>query len=138
MKNNDRYWDCLDQAMEATQVCGAVAATAEAEAKAARERAETGDRSLSAREGELTARIALLRERRIGARGQVERSLAELYERIAARKRPAVVTVTRGICTGCRVDIPPQTWVASIASRMRVSQTEIASRAWSISRSSAV
>ena len=99
------------EAMEATQASGAAAAAAEAEAKAARERAESGDRSLSVREGELAARIVLLREQRSGVRGQVERSLAELYERIAARKRPAVVTVTRGICTGCRVDIPPQTFV---------------------------
>ena len=61
-----------------------------------------------AREGELASRIAVLRERRSDAKGQVERGLAELYERIALRKRPAVVAVTRGMCTGCRVDIPPQ------------------------------
>ena len=107
------------EAMEATQACAEVAAAAEAEAKAARVQAETGERSLSAREGELAARIIELRERRTEARGQVERSLAELYERIAARKRPAVVIVTRGICTGCRVDIPPQIFV-DLQSRRRV------------------
>jgi len=107
------------EAMEAIEACAEVAAAAEAEAKTARERAETGNRSLSAREGELAARIVELRERRTEARGQVERSLAELYERIAARKRPAVVIVTRGICTGCRVDIPPQIFV-DLQSRRRV------------------
>ncbi len=107
------------EAMEAAQVCAEVTAAAEAAAKAARERAETGARSLLAREGELTARIEVLRAERVPARAKVERSLAELYERIATRKRPAVVIVTRPICTGCRVDIPPQIFV-DLQSRKRV------------------
>lgn len=96
------------EAMERIEACGEAVTLADAEARAARERAEAEDRSLSRREGELVARIAELRNSREAVRGQVERNLAELYERIAARRRPAVVTVTRGICTGCRVDIPPQ------------------------------
>jgi predicted nucleic acid-binding Zn-ribbon protein len=107
------------EAMEAAQVCAEASATAQAEAKAAGERAETGERSLLAREGELAGRIEALAAQRALAREQVERSLAELYERIATRKRPAVVIVTRGICTGCRVDIPPQIFV-DLQSRKRV------------------
>src|SRR5262245_570067 len=107
------------EAMEGIEACGAAVAAAEAEAKAAGERAQAGTRTLAARESELGARIAALRERRAEARGKVERDLIELYERIAARKRPAVVTVTREICTGCRVDIPPQRFV-EILSHQRV------------------
>jgi predicted nucleic acid-binding Zn-ribbon protein len=107
------------EAMEAIEACSATVATAEGEAKASGERAEVGARALTAREAELGGRIAGLRERRAEARARVERELIELYERIAARKRPAVVTVTREICTGCRVDIPPQRFV-EILSRKRV------------------
>jgi predicted nucleic acid-binding Zn-ribbon protein len=99
------------EAMEAIESCGAAVSAAEGEAKASGERAQTGARTLAARETELAGRIVELRERRAEARGRVERDLVELYERIAVRKRPAVVTVTREICTGCRVDIPPQRFV---------------------------
>jgi predicted nucleic acid-binding Zn-ribbon protein len=107
------------EAMESIEACGAALAAAEGEAKAAGERAQVGTRTLAAREAELGARIAELRALRAEARGRVDRDLIELYERIAARKRPAVVTVTREICTGCRVDIPPQRFV-EILGRERV------------------
>jgi predicted nucleic acid-binding Zn-ribbon protein len=107
------------EAMEAVQTSADAEEAAETGAKAARERSETGARALLAREHELATRIAELREKRVGVREQVERSLAELYERIATRKRPAVVIVTRGICTGCRVDIPPQIFL-DLQGRKRV------------------
>ena len=107
------------EAMEAVQACHDASAAAEAAAKAAGERAEVGERALLARGGELAARIEALRSERAAASVGIERSLVELYERIATRRRPAVVTVTRGICTGCRVDIPPQT-VVDLQSRSRV------------------
>src|SRR5262245_45260009 len=107
------------EAMEAIESSGAAVAAAEGEAKASGERAQAGMRTLAAREAELDGRIAELRGRRAEARGRIERDLVELYERISSRKRPAVVTVTREICTGCRVDIPPQRFV-EILSRERV------------------
>ncbi len=99
------------EAMEAIETCGAAVAVAEGEAKASGERALVGARTLAARETELAGGIAELRGRRAGACERVERDHVELYERIASRKRPAVVIVTREICTGCRVDIPPQRFV---------------------------
>ena len=107
------------EAMEAIEACTRAVAAAEAAAKGARERAASEDRALTIRERALAARIEELRALRVELRGQVDRSLIELYERVAARKRPAVVTVTRGICTGCRVDIPPQT-VVDLQSRAQV------------------
>lgn len=107
------------EAMEAIEACAAEVSAAEAAAKGARERAESEERALAVREGELALRIAALRERRGEAKGQIERGLVELYERVAVRKRPAVVIVTRGMCTGCRVDIPPQS-VVDLQSRKRV------------------
>jgi len=107
------------EAMEAVQAAVDATAAAEAEAKAARERTEAGERALLARESELGARIEALRSQRTALRQGVERSLAELYEKIATRKRPAIVVVTRSICNGCRVDIPPQTFL-DLQSRKRV------------------
>jgi predicted nucleic acid-binding Zn-ribbon protein len=107
------------EAMEAIEACGAAAAAAEGEAKAAADRAQAGALTLAARESELSGRIGELREARAELRGRVDRDLAELYDRVAARKRPAVVVVSRAICTGCRVDIPPQTFV-DLLGRKRV------------------
>jgi predicted nucleic acid-binding Zn-ribbon protein len=105
--------------MEAIEACGAAVASAEGEAKAAGDRAQAGSLTLTARETELAGRIGELRRLRAELHGRVDRELAELYERIASRKRPAVVVVSREICTGCRVDIPPQTFV-EILGRRRV------------------
>jgi predicted nucleic acid-binding Zn-ribbon protein len=107
------------EAMESIEAASEAAATAEADAKATRDRVEALGRSLAAREAELAERIDGLQGQRAEARGRVDRALAELYDRISARKRPAIVAVTREICTGCRVDIPPQTFL-EIRARARV------------------
>ncbi len=107
------------EAMESIEAASETEAGAEAEAKATRDRVEVEGRALAAREAELSERIGRLREQRAEAKGSVDRALADLYERIHARKRPAIVTVTREICTGCRVDIPPQTFL-EIRARARV------------------
>jgi len=99
------------EAMEAVATSGAALAEAERAAKSAGERVDASARALAARERELDARIAQLRERRTQARGLVDAELAALYERVAARRRPAVVTITGAMCTGCRVDIPPQRYI---------------------------
>lgn len=99
------------EAMEAVASSGAAQAAAERNAKAASERARASGQALEARERELGARIEQLRERRSEARGLVDAELAALYERVAARRRPAVVTITTTMCTGCRVDIPPQRYI---------------------------
>jgi predicted nucleic acid-binding Zn-ribbon protein len=97
------------EAMEAIEARSEAAAAAEAALKLVQERAVGGCHALDSRESELDARIGALRVRRGDVRSGVPRELAELYDRIAKRRRPAVVTITREICVGCRVDIPPQT-----------------------------
>jgi predicted nucleic acid-binding Zn-ribbon protein len=104
------------EAMEAIETHSAALAAGEREVKAARERADAGGHALASRERELAARIAELRERRGDLRGRVDAQLADLYERIAARRRPAVVTITGEICAGCRVDIPPQSYIEILRS----------------------
>ena len=99
------------EAMEAIETRSEAAAAAEAAVKVAQERGAAGRHALETRESELDARIGALREQRSAVRSGVPREVAELYDRIATRRRPAVVTITREICAGCRVDIPPQTYI---------------------------
>jgi predicted nucleic acid-binding Zn-ribbon protein len=99
------------EAMEAVATSGAALAEAERSAKSAGERSGASAQALEARERELAARIATLRERRAEARALVDAELAALYDRVAARRRPAVVMITTTMCTGCRVDIPPQRYI---------------------------
>jgi predicted nucleic acid-binding Zn-ribbon protein len=42
------------------------------------------------------------------------------YERIAKRRRPAVILVQEERCGGCRVGIPPQTFIEIMRSEMIV------------------
>jgi predicted nucleic acid-binding Zn-ribbon protein len=99
------------EAMEAIEARSEAAAAAEAAVKVAQERGVAGRHALETRERELEARIGALREQRSAVRSGIPRAIAELYDRIAIRRRPAVVTITREICAGCRVDIPPQTYI---------------------------
>jgi predicted nucleic acid-binding Zn-ribbon protein len=79
-------------------------------------RIEAEERSLDAREQELTAGIARLREQREELTGQLDAKLLEQYARIAARRKPAVVLIDKELCIGCRVDIPPQTYIEILRS----------------------
>lgn len=99
------------EAMEAIEARSKAAGAAEAALKIAQERTAGGSDALEARERELDVRIAALRGQREAVRVGIPREFAELYDRIATRRRPAVVTITREICAGCRVDIPPQTYL---------------------------
>jgi predicted nucleic acid-binding Zn-ribbon protein len=99
------------EAMEAIEARAESAAAAEAALKLAQERSAAGRQAFDAREHELAARIASLREQRVAVVAGIPRELAQLYERVATRRKPAVVQVTRELCPGCRVDIPPQTYL---------------------------
>jgi predicted nucleic acid-binding Zn-ribbon protein len=103
--------DCETRILEAMEAID----LAESERAAAQEQlaklqaqgqAEIG--ALDAREGELSARIAELRERRGALAAGVDASLREQYERIASRHRPALARVSGEICQGCRVHVPAQ------------------------------
>jgi predicted nucleic acid-binding Zn-ribbon protein len=74
-------------------------------------RLDAEEQALARREAELETKLAELRQRRTELCENVPRELRERYERIAARRRPAVVLVQRESCEGCRVDIPPQDYI---------------------------
>lgn len=64
--------------------------------------------AFDAKEKDLGARIAELREARRSACARVPEELLAQYEKIAAFRRPAVTPVRNAICWGCRVHVPPQ------------------------------
>jgi predicted nucleic acid-binding Zn-ribbon protein len=99
------------ESMEAIESAREVLGTAEGTARGEGTQLEAKEQALDAREKELAASIARLREQRGELVGGIARELRELYERIASRRRPAVVLVSKELCEGCRVDIPPQAYI---------------------------
>ncbi len=99
------------EGMEAIETARAALATAEAEGAETRERLAAEESALDSRESELAAAAARVREARAVVRPDIESKLLELYEKIAARRRPAVVLISNEMCLGCRVGIPPQSYI---------------------------
>ncbi len=99
------------ESMEAIETAREALRKAEAAAREEGRRIDADEQSLEAREKELAAGIARLREERGGVARRVPAELAGRYERIASRRRPVVVVVTRELCEGCRVNIPPQSYI---------------------------
>jgi predicted nucleic acid-binding Zn-ribbon protein len=96
------------EAMDAIETGSRERAAAEEQVEKVLARVAADGTALDARERELAARIAELREVRVACRASLESELLEQYEKIASRRRPAVVRVREEICLGCRVNIPPQ------------------------------
>ena len=51
-----------------------------------------------------------MKDERRAAADQIERDLLRKYEFIASHVRPAVVPARNEVCTGCHMNIPPQTY----------------------------
>lgn len=88
---------------------------AEAAARAAAKRFADLGAHLEARAAELAKEVERLRGARAEIAPQVDDELRAHYERVAARRRPALVPVSGEICPGCRVGIPPQILVDLIS-----------------------
>lgn len=76
-----------------------------------RSRLEAERRAIDARDEECTREIARLQVLRSEVRPGVERELLTHYERVAKRRRPSVILVKEERCGGCRVGIPPQSFI---------------------------
>jgi predicted nucleic acid-binding Zn-ribbon protein len=106
--------DCETRILESMDAIEAARADVAAAERAQREthvRLEKEERALGAREPELAHGIQELRVRREAICTHVGAELLSLYARVSSRRRPAVVRISRGICEGCRVDIPPQSFI---------------------------
>lgn len=76
-----------------------------------RARLDAERRAVEARDEECRREIERLKERRAEVGPGVGPELLNHYERIANRRRPAVVVVDEERCGGCRVGIPPQSFI---------------------------
>jgi hypothetical protein len=99
------------EGMEAIESARAALATGEAEVAEILGRLDTEEKTLDERERELVAAAARVREARAVVRPDIESKLLEKYEKISARRRPAVVLISNEMCVGCRVGIPPQSYI---------------------------
>ena len=102
--------------MDAIEQSRGQLAEVEKQVAEARSRLEAERRANDARDVELTSEIDRLRTLRSEVGPGVERELLKHYERIANRRRPAVILVKEERCGGCRVGIPPQTFIEIIRS----------------------
>ncbi len=99
------------EAMEAMEQANLELESGDRDVAALRERLAREERALDEREQRLQKEISELRQRREEIAGALDATLLVRYERIAARRSPAVAVVNRELCLGCRVDIPPQSYI---------------------------
>ncbi len=105
------------EGMEKIEEASAAQRRAERGAAEVSKRIEAEEKACDERERTLAARIAELDGARSETTARVPAELLEQYEKIATRRRPAVVKVNAEICSGCRVDIPPQLFVELIGGK---------------------
>ena len=97
--------------MESIEQARGQLAEAEKNLAETRSRLEAERRATDARDEECTREIARLQALRAEVSPGVERELLSLYERVAKRRRPSVILVKEERCGGCRVGIPPQSFI---------------------------
>lgn len=128
VKTNDAYTALLHE-MDAARLAISVAETAVLEAMEGLDRGEAElqdaesagqaevadveaeEAALGVREQELDGQIVALSSERDGVAAGIEASLLSRYERVASRRRPAIAVVSSETCTGCRVGVPPQSYL---------------------------
>jgi len=96
------------EAMEQIESARGTLARARAAAKGTEDRSAQQERGFGDRERSLDQTLGNLRRDRAALVGGVEAALLQRYDRIAARRHPAVAVADRGRCLGCHVSLPPQ------------------------------
>jgi predicted nucleic acid-binding Zn-ribbon protein len=99
------------ESMDAIETSRSELTAAEAEASATNARLETEERALDEREKQLGEELSRARARRDDVCVRIEADLLGHYTKIATRRRPAVVVISNEMCLGCRVNIPPQSYI---------------------------
>jgi predicted nucleic acid-binding Zn-ribbon protein len=99
------------ESMDTIETARSERTAAEAEASATGARLETEERALDEREKQLEKELGRARARRDDIRTHIEADLLSRYTKIAARRQPAVVVISDEMCLGCRVNIPPQSYI---------------------------
>jgi predicted nucleic acid-binding Zn-ribbon protein len=99
------------EAMEAIESARKELTSLEEQVRGVGERLTKEEKTRSEREQALRSELDQLRTRRSEHTAALDRTLMARYDKVAARRRPAVAVITGEICLGCRVDIPPQAFI---------------------------
>ena len=99
------------EAMEAIEASRSTLAGLGDQVRGVLERIEAEERGIDERGERVEAEIAARKAQRAQRAAGIERNLLARYDRIAARRRPAVAIVSGETCLGCRVGIPPQSYI---------------------------
>jgi hypothetical protein len=102
--------------MDAIEQSRGQLAEAEKQVGETRSRLEAERRAIDARDPECTSEIDRLRALRSEVGPGIGPELLNHYERVAKRRRPAVILVKEERCGGCRVGIPPQSFIEILRS----------------------
>jgi predicted nucleic acid-binding Zn-ribbon protein len=99
------------EAMEGIETATVALAASEEEDRTTRGEVAAESEAIDAREKVVEAEIARLDGERDRLCREIDAALLSRYSRIAALRRPAVVLISKEMCVGCRVDIPPQNYI---------------------------
>lgn len=99
------------ESMDAIEAARGSEVEAQLEREAVREQIVVEAKALDERERELNDELARLRPDRDGVCALLDTELLAQYARIAKRRSPAVVRIANEMCVGCRVNIPPQSYI---------------------------
>jgi predicted nucleic acid-binding Zn-ribbon protein len=97
--------------MDAIEQSRGRSAEAEKQVAETHSRLEAERRAIDVRDTECTSEIDRLGALRSEVGPEIGPELLNHYERIAKRRRPAVILVKEERCGGCRVGIPPQAFI---------------------------
>ena len=92
--------------MDEVEAARGALAAAESELGLAEEEARRRHNSMTSERDETVRTIAELEQMRAGQARQVPPAALGQYDVVRERRRPAVASVDRGVCSGCRVQIP--------------------------------
>ena len=104
------------EGMEAVENARETVVAEESKAAAERKRVDVTEKTLDEREGHLSVEIARLSETREQVCSGLEAALLDRYQKILARRQPALALVTGEMCSGCRVGIPAQDFIEVLKS----------------------
>jgi predicted nucleic acid-binding Zn-ribbon protein len=99
------------EGMDAAEAAREALAAAEAEDRETTERLDAEERAADAREEQLRSELAELSAQREQVGPKLDAKILAAYEKIAARRRPALALVSEEMCQGCRVGIPAQNYI---------------------------
>lgn len=114
-QSKDDLEERILEAMEVVSEQRNALTAAEANARATNSRVDEELARIESRETELAKDRDRLSAARDEAANMLDPDARSRYERVVERRRPGIAIISKEVCTGCRVGIPPQDFVELIS-----------------------